>query len=327
MDTSVFRERIAASSSVFVIGVAGDSGSGKTTFTRAIREILGDDLVSTITLDDYHRYDRQERRERGITPLIPEANDLDLLADHICALKRGECISKPVYNHDNGTFDPPVPFRPSKVLILEGLHTFFTPALRRLIDVSIFVDPDPRVKRLWKLRRDMEKRGYAKEEVIAEMKEREPDYARYIAPQRRFSDAVVQIAYSGYGAEASEVRNIYRVTVLQKKLIRQMMEIGLSIDLGEILMLSNRPFFLEYGISTVDGEEMSALTFDGEINHSAIRRLARTLGRQTKAEGIRVYCDRQYVTAGEVAELLLAWRILNRWFVLQGDTGRTGRKG
>lgn len=322
MDTPVFRERILSSPSTFVIGVAGDSGSGKTTFTHAIREMLGDELVATITLDDYHRYDRKARHELGITPLIPEANDLDLLADHIRALKRGESIQKPVYNHQTGTFDEPIPFRPAKVLVLEGLHTFFTPDLRRLIDIAIFVDPDPAVKKLWKLRRDMKKRGYAKDEVLAEMKAREPDYTRYIAPQRRFADVVVQVAYSRYGAEASEVRNIYQVKVLQKKLVRQMLEIGLSIDLGELLMLSDRPFLLEYGVSSLDGRAMSALTFDGEINHSAIRKLARTLGRQANAEGIRVYCDHRYVTAGEVAELILAWRILNRWFILDGERDR-----
>lgn len=317
-----FREQLACSDRVFTIGVAGDSGSGKTTFTRAIRAIFGPELVATITLDDYHRYDREERRHLGITPLVPEANDLDLLAEHISRLKDGKSIEKPIYDHTAGTFADPVPFSPARVLILEGLHTLFTPALRGLLDFSLFVDPDPAVKRLWKLRRDMERRGYRKEEVLAEMEARLPDYERYIAPQRRYADVVIGIACSGYGREASLEHDIYQVTLYQKPLVRQTMEIGLSIDLGEILMLSDRPFSLGYSVESLDGREMSAITLDGELNHSAIRKLARTIGQQTSAEGVEVYQNRHYLPAGEVAELILAWRIINRWFVLTGEGRR-----
>ncbi|HQN91944.1 MAG TPA: uridine kinase, partial [Methanoculleus sp.] len=124
MPPSDFKRVIAESPYVFIIGVAGDSGSGKTTFTHAIREIFGEDLVSTITTDDYHKYDRQQRRELGITPLAPEANQLDLLEEHLAELKAGRAILKPVYNHNTGRFDPPVPFSPTKILIVEGLHPF-----------------------------------------------------------------------------------------------------------------------------------------------------------------------------------------------------------
>jgi phosphoribulokinase len=319
MDTPVFRDLISRSDAVFVIGVAGDSGSGKTTFTRAIREIVGADLVATITLDDYHRYDRKERKNLGITPLLPEANKLDLLADHIRALKGGNTILKPEYNHSDGTFDPPVPFSPAPVLILEGLHTLFTPELRSLLDFSLFVDPDPAVKTLWKMRRDTGRRGYSRTEVLAEMEERKPDYERYIAPQRVYADAVIRIACSGYGKGASEEQNVYRVTILQKKLLQQMMEIGLSIDLGEIFMLCERPFLLEFDISSLDGREMSSLCLDGELAASAIRRLARTISRETRVEAVNLFSDRQYVTAGEIAELILAWRIINRWYVLAAE--------
>ena len=72
-----FKSVISSSPFIFTIGVAGDSGSGKTTFTRGLREIFGESLVSTITLDDYHTLGREERHLRGITPLAPEANDFE----------------------------------------------------------------------------------------------------------------------------------------------------------------------------------------------------------------------------------------------------------
>ncbi|TAJ44542.1 phosphoribulokinase [Methanofollis fontis] len=322
METPMFRERISASSSVFVIGVAGDSGSGKTTFTRSIREIFGDDVVATITLDDYHRYDRRERRALGITPLHPGANNLELLAGHVRTLKGGGTILKPVYNHDNGTFGPDIPFGPCRVLILEGLHTLFTRELRGLLDFSLFVDPDTDVKELWKVRRDMQRRGYSRAEVLAEMEERRPDYERFIAPQRDHADVIIRISRSTLGTEASEECNIYRVMVCQKKLLARMMEIGLSIDLGEVFMLCERPFLFEYGI--IPDRAMSSLTLDGELNASAIRKLVRTIGDQAGPEKLRILSNRHYVTATDIAELIIAWRIINRWCVLDdrmaGDT-------
>ena len=122
-----FKDTIAASPYIFTIGVAGDSGSGKTSFTRGVRNIFGNDLVSTITLDDYHSLDRAGRQEQGITALNPQANRIGQLEQDLIMLKRGVPIEKPVYNHATGTFDPPAIFRPRKILILEGLHTLFTP--------------------------------------------------------------------------------------------------------------------------------------------------------------------------------------------------------
>ena len=84
-----FKETIAASPYIFTLGVAGDSGSGKTTFTEGIRSIFGTDLVSTITLDDYHRLDREGRKEQGLTALNPEANRIDQLEQDLILLKRG----------------------------------------------------------------------------------------------------------------------------------------------------------------------------------------------------------------------------------------------
>lgn len=254
MPPSDFKRVIAESPYVFIIGVAGDSGTGKTTFTRAIREIFGKDLISTITIDDYHRYDREERRKLGITPLAPEANRFDLLEEHLAALKEGKTIQKPVYNHNTGRFDPPVPFSPTKILILEGLHPFITPRLRGLIDFKLYVDPDPDVKRAWKIKRDVERRGYTPDAVVQEMAERKRDYEAYVAPQCQFADAVIKIAFSKYGREISEERNVYHVTLCQSKLERSIRDVDLSIDLFPLLSLSERNFMVEFTIEEI-GEE------------------------------------------------------------------------
>ena len=94
MDHPNFKDTIAASPYIFTLGVAGDSGSGKTTFTEGIRSIFGSDLVSTITLDDYHSLDRNGRKELGMTPLNPRANRIDQLEHDLALLKRGVSVEK-----------------------------------------------------------------------------------------------------------------------------------------------------------------------------------------------------------------------------------------
>jgi phosphoribulokinase len=309
---SNFKKVIAESPYIFIIGVAGDSGSGKTTFTRAIREIFGEDLISTITVDDYHKYDREQRNELGITPLVPEANRFDLLEQHLLALKVGRTIEKPVYNHAKGTFEPPIPFVPTKILILEGLHPFFTPKLRELVDFKLYVDPDPDVKRAWKIKRDVELRGYTPEECIREMVQREPDFVQYVAPQCRYADAVIKISFSKYGRSVSERRNIYHVTLCQNKLDKSIRDVDLSIDLFPLLSLSERNFMVEFTIEEIGGQRMGALTFDGELNYDVVRRLERNIEYQTQVRPISLVPGGAYLTAGEIAQLILAWRIINR---------------
>jgi len=326
MPPSDFKRVIAESPYVFIIGVAGDSGSGKTTFTRAIRAISGKDLISTITTDDYHRYDRQERKDLGVTPLIPEANRFDLLEEHLFDLKAGRSIQKPVYNHDNGQFDPPVPFHPTKILIVEGLHPFITERLRDLIDFKLYVDPDPDVKRAWKIKRDVEQRGYSPEAVLAEMEVRRPDYERYVEPQRRFADAVIRIAFSKYGREISENRNVYHVTLCQNEIGRTIKNIDLSIDLFPILSLAQRNFMVEFTTEEMGGREMGALTFDGELNYTVVRKLERNIEIQTQVRPINLVKNGAYLTAGGIAQLILAWRIINRRIAIESAPGVAGRE-
>jgi phosphoribulokinase len=307
-----FKDTIAASPYIFTIGVAGDSGSGKTTFTRGVRSIFGRDLVSTITLDDYHRLDRSGREKKGITALDPEANRIDCLERDLSLLKRGVPIEKPVYNHTTGRFDPPVIFRPRKILILEGLHTLFTPALRNYLDFSLFVDPAKDVKHDWKIRRDVKKRGYSREDVLREIAQREPDYERYIAPQKEFADAVIGIDYSEYGRHLGDERNVYRITLSQNRMKHSIENIDLSLDLYSILSLSQRNFMLRFATSEHDGHRMGELIIDGELSEHVVTKLERSIERQTRVHPISIFREKLYMTAGDLAQLIICWRIIHR---------------
>jgi len=312
-----FKEIIALSPRIFIVGVAGDSGSGKTTFTNAIRQIFGPDLVATISLDDYHVYDREERHRLNITPLHPDANNLEQLESDIATLKSGGPIQKPVYNHDTGRFDPPVRFLPQKILIFEGLHTLYTPALRDLMDFSVFVDPENEVKYAWKRKRDTDKRGYTSAEVGEEIARREKDYIEYIAPQRCYADAVIQIRHSKYGTSLGESRNIYQISLLQNQMRHAIADIDLIIDLHSLLSFHNGDFLIEFSNQHIACERMRALTFDGELNYETIRALETTIERQTMVHPIRMFEHRKTVTATDIIQLILSWRIIHRRIFLQ----------
>ena len=307
-----FKDTIAASPYIFTLGVAGDSGSGKTTFTEGIRSIFGTDLVNTLTLDDYHRLDREGRRRQGLTALNPKANRIDQLEQDLVRLKSGVPVEKPVYNHTTGVFDPPVIFHPQKILILEGLHTLFTPALRKCLDFTLFVDPVKEVKTDWKILRDMKIRGYSRDAVVREITEREPDYQRYIAPQKEFADAVIGIDYSEYGRHLGKERNVYRITLSQNRMKHSIENIDLSLDLYSILSLSERNFSLKFLTSEHKGHKMGEMIMDGELSEHVVKKLELSIEQQTQVHPISIFRNRKYVTAGDLAQLILCWRIIHR---------------
>jgi phosphoribulokinase len=174
-----------------ILGVVGDSATGKTTITKGLVEILGRENVTHIGMDDYHRYDREERAELGITPLNPDCNFMDIIAQHLGHLRGDEPILKPVYNHDDGTFGRPEYIEPKGFVVVEGLLGYHTPALSALFDVRVYLAPPEELRREWKLKRDSTKRGYTEEQVLAELDRREPDSEAFIRPQKARADLVV----------------------------------------------------------------------------------------------------------------------------------------
>jgi len=179
-----------------VVGVVGDSGAGKTTITRGLTRVIGDSHVTHVSGDDYHRYDRRQRRELGVTPLHPDSNRLDILTQHLTHLRRGEPVLKPVYSHQTGEFEPPVYVRPSKFLLVEGLLNFHTETLRTLHDIRVALAPPEALRRAWKVKRDCTRRGYTTDEVLAELDARQADAEAYVKPQQSYADIVVSFTKS-----------------------------------------------------------------------------------------------------------------------------------
>ncbi len=311
------REMLRESGKVFIVGIAGDSGSGKTTFANAIRRMLGEDIVGTITLDDYHVYDREMRWKLGITPLHPEANNLKLVETHLFMLKRGEKIVKPTYDHRTGTFGPWEEFEPKPVVIVEGLHTLYD-GIRDYIDFKIFVDPARYIKRRWKIRRDVEERGYDRKKVIEEIIQREPDYKRYIDFQKIYADVIIKIMPSSmrsveritYLLDEENFRDVYRVRLIFRRDGEIPTEpIGLKIDLSALVRASERDFALSFFSDYYYSKPSSFIDIDGFMSVEIFDSLLDALKEEIGSEDIYEVTG-GYVNAIEVAKLLVCWRLL-----------------
>lgn len=184
----------AADARPVMLAIAGDSAAGKTTLTKGLVEALGEDRCTAICADDYHRYDREERRSLPFTPLHPDCNHLDIMEQHLQLLALGRPILKPVYDHSTGTFVRPAYVEPKEFVIVEGLHPLATRLSRACFDVTVFLDPPEEIRHGWKIQRDTGKRGYTTEQVLAELERREPESEAYIRPQRRWADIVARFA-------------------------------------------------------------------------------------------------------------------------------------
>jgi phosphoribulokinase len=175
-----------------MLAIAGDSGTGKTTITQGLADALGHDRITSVGADDYHRYDREERKSLPFTPLHPKCNYIDIMEQHLQHLSMGQPILKPVYNHDTGKLERPEYVEPREFVIVEGLLPLHTKFARACFDIKVYLDPPEEIRIAWKLRRDTSKRGYTEEQVREELKKREPESEEFIRPQRTHADIVVR---------------------------------------------------------------------------------------------------------------------------------------
>ena len=200
-----------------ILGIVGDSASGKTTLSAGVAQILGEDRCTVLCTDDYHRYDRRERAEKGLSAIDPRANYLDVLEQALRHLREGDPILKPMYDHSNGTFSRPKYVKPKEFVIAEGLLGYTTRAMRDCYDVKIYLDPDEDLRVKWKMHRDTTKRGYTRDEVLASLEKRREDAPKYMHPQRTFADIVIHFqkpqGANGASDTQLDVRHILRPTL------------------------------------------------------------------------------------------------------------------
>jgi uridine kinase len=181
--------------SVLVIGIAGGTGSGKTTVARTIAAALPSEHIAYLEFDAYYR-DRPDLTYEDRCKLNfdhPDSLEVELLVEHIVALKAGRGVDVPIYDFKtHRRFEESRRAEPAHVVIVEGILTFVDERLRQQLDMKIFVDTDPDIRVFRRIRRDMEHRGRSFESVREQYyKTVRPMHLQFVEPSKRWADLII----------------------------------------------------------------------------------------------------------------------------------------
>ena len=191
----------------FVIGVAGGSGSGKTTVVRKIVESLGLEQVTLLQHDRYYR-DRNDLRLEERAALNydhPNSLETDLLVQHVRDLKSGMPVDVPQYDFTrHARLSETETFQPRRALIVEGILIFADAALRDLMDIKVFVDTDSDTRFIRRLQRDVAERGRTMESVVDQYQTTvKPMHLEFVEPSKRYADVIIPLG--GHNTVAIEL--------------------------------------------------------------------------------------------------------------------------
>lgn len=197
----------ASSSSPLVIGVAGGSGSGKTTVVRRIIESIGDDQVTVIEHDRYYR-DRNDLRLEERAALNydhPDSLETDLMVRHLNELRAGRAVEIPAYDFARHARQPITETAlPRKAIIVEGILIYADADLRKLMDVKVFVDADDDTRFIRRLQRDIAERGRTVSSVIEQyLGTVKPMHLEFVEPSKRYADIIIPLG--GYNTVAIDM--------------------------------------------------------------------------------------------------------------------------
>jgi uridine kinase len=177
---------------VRVIGIGGDSSSGKHTLAETITHLVGTFNSVRLHGDDYHRWPRGHEAWKSLTHLDPRSNYFREPLEHIQELRKGASITRTSYDHTEGKFLEPTTIHSNRYIIFEGLHPFVFQRLRDVFDIKILLSTNEELRRHWKIERDTRLRGHARQQVLSEINRRSEDAKKFIQPQENFADWVIE---------------------------------------------------------------------------------------------------------------------------------------
>ncbi len=180
---------------VTVIGVAGGTGSGKSTLVKRLQEAFRSDDVATLCHDYYYKahpeLSYEERTKLNYDH--PDAFDTDMLVEHLRALKSCQTIERPVYSFvEHNRTEERVVVKPSKVVIIDGILIFENKELRELMDIKVFVDTDADLRLARRILRDVRERGRSMESVISQYTTTvKPMHEEFVEPSKKYADVII----------------------------------------------------------------------------------------------------------------------------------------
>lgn len=189
----------------FTIGIAGDSGAGKSRLLVMLGELLSEDHILNIEGDGDHRWERGDANWKEMTHLNPRANYLYRQAEDLRVLRGNNAVKRADYDHNTGTFTAKRKLSPKPYIVMCGLHSLYLPQMRQVLDMKIYLDTDEALRCYWKLGRDQGDRGHGREEVMAQIEKRRADAEKYIYPQKQYADLVIRYFDTGLTEDGSRI--------------------------------------------------------------------------------------------------------------------------
>lgn len=176
----------------FTIGIAGDSGAGKSRLLTMLKELLSEDHILCVEGDGDHKWERGNDNWKEMTHLNPQANYLYRQAEDLQVLRGNNAVRRADYDHETGTFTNKKRVAPKPYIVMCGLHSLYLPQMRQALDMKIYLDTDEDLRCYWKLERDQDSRGHDRTAVMEQIKARQEDARRYIHPQKQYADLVIR---------------------------------------------------------------------------------------------------------------------------------------
>lgn len=200
-----------------VIGIAGGTGSGKTTIANEIVKVVGKEYVCYIPHDAYYRdLDELPLNQRAeINYDHPNSLDTQLMIEHVRILKSGTGVELPIYDFTtHSRTDKTIPIEPNPVILVEGILIFADPDLRELCDVKVFVDTDADIRLTRRIRRDIEERGRTIKSILDQYEKTvRPMHLEFVEPSKRYADII--IPEGGHNMVALEILTARLETLVQ----------------------------------------------------------------------------------------------------------------
>ena len=188
----------------FTIGIAGDSGAGKSRLLVMLEELLYEESILNIEGDGDHRWERGDANWNDMTHLNPLANYLYRQAEDLRILRGNNAVKRTDYDHGTGTFTARKRVVPKPYIVMCGLHSLYLPQMRQVLDLKVYLDTDEALRCYWKLERDQGVRGQTASEVMAQIEKRRGDAEKYIYPQRQYADLVIRYFDAGLPKDLRE---------------------------------------------------------------------------------------------------------------------------
>lgn len=240
----------------FTIGIAGDSGAGKSRLLEILEALFSKERLLSVEGDGDHKWERGDHNWEEMTHLNPRANYLYRQASDLQVLRGNNTVNRVDYDHETGTFTKKRRLVPKPYVVLCGLHSLYLPQMRQVLDMKIYLDTDEALRCHWKLCRDQNDRGHGRAAILEQIKARRKDAEKYIHPQKQYADLVIRYFDETLVARPEKAGRISEICLS----VEFIMDMGINVE-PLLSLLQDRDV---KGVLSCDDPLHQKVTFNGQ---------------------------------------------------------------